>query len=137
MLQVVDPNGERTLTTQLASITKSTPQTFFLDDGKSRHFPQSGILRQFLRMAEDDKYSKREVLAVVIFASEGDNTADAEELGYQLIETFPWAQNTELREGIIRDGAEGSGRIAWVYPESWDKAFGDAPQVGAEGGLFW
>ena len=137
MFQVVDPNGERMLTSQLASTTKSTPQTFFLADGKSRHFPQSGILRHFLRMAEDDKYSKREVLAVVIFASEGDNTADAEDLGYPLIESLPWANKAELREEIIRDGPEGPRKIAWVYPESWQKAFGDAPQVGAEGGLFW
>jgi len=74
-------------------------------------------------MAEDDKYSKREVVAIVMFASEGDNREDAKELGSRIVAGLPHVE-----------GPEGGN---WVYPESWEGAFGEGPAVGAEGGLFW
>jgi hypothetical protein len=74
-------------------------------------------------MAEDDKYSKREVVAVVMFASEGDNREDAKELGSRVVAGLPHVEGPEARN--------------WVFPQSWEGAFGEGPAVGAEGGLFW
>jgi hypothetical protein len=138
VLRVQDPNDVvASLTQELARNTESNPQSLFLADGNSRQFPQSGILRHFLRIAEDDKYSKREVVAVVIFASEGDNTADAKELGGCVLNSLPSDATREVNEGVTKEERLDPGRIEWIYPEGWAKAFGDGPRVGAEGGLFW
>ena len=70
-------------------------------------------------MAEQDKYSKREVAALVMFAAEGDNSADAAEMASLVAESI----NIKIQK--------------WTPPKSWDGVFGDDVRMGAEEGLFW
>ena len=86
---------------------------------KSKHFPASGHLRHFIRMAEQDKYSKREVVGLVMFAAEGDNSSDAKEM----VSMVAKAINVDVPR--------------WVPPKSWEGVFGEAVRRGAEEGLFW
>ena len=90
-----------------------------LGGAKRKHFPGSGNLRHFIRMAEHDKYSKREVVAVVMFASEGDNSGDAKEMASLISNSL----NLQVSE--------------WKPPPSWEGVFGDAVSSSAEEGLFW
>jgi len=86
---------------------------------KRKHFPASGHLRHFIRMAEDDKYSKREVVGLVMFAAEGDNSSDAKEMASMVAKAI----NVDVTQ--------------WIAPKSWEGVFGDALRRGAEEGLFW
>lgn len=88
-------------------------------------------------MAEDDKYSKREAVAVVIFASEGDNTADARELGCRVLNSVPSEATGAVFKEVSVEERQDPEKLPWVYPESWTGAFGDAAKVGAEEGFFW
>ena len=64
-------------------------------------------------------YSKREVVALVMFAAEGDNSADAKEMASLISKVI----NLEITE--------------WRPPKSWEGVFGDTLRSGAEQGLFW
>lgn len=86
---------------------------------KEKRFPASGYLRNFLRIAEDDKYSKREVTALVMFAAEGDNSEDAKEMASVVAKSM----DVEISE--------------WKTPKSWEGLFGENVRKGAEEGLFW
>lgn len=70
-------------------------------------------------MAEQDMYSKREVVGIVMFAAEGDNSADAKEMASLISKSI----NLEITE--------------WNPPKSWEGVFGEALPSGAEQGLFW
>jgi len=70
-------------------------------------------------MAEDDKYSKREVTALVMFAAEGDNSEDAKEMAAIVAKSV----DVEISE--------------WKTPKSWEGLFGENVRKGAEEGLFW
>jgi hypothetical protein len=72
-----------------------------------------------MRMAEDDKYSQREVVALVMFAAEGDNSDDAREMATLVAKSI----NVDISQ--------------WIAPHSLDGVFGDAIRSGAEEGLFW
>ena len=64
-------------------------------------------------------YSKREVVALVMFAAEGDNSGDAKEMASLV--------SKSLNLGVTE----------WTPPPSWEGMFGDAVRRGAEEGLFW
>lgn len=70
-------------------------------------------------MAEQDKYSKREVVALVMFAAEGDNSGDAKEMASLVSQSI------------------GISVTEWIAPKSWEGVFGEAVRSGAEEGLFW
>lgn len=72
-------------------------------------------------MAEQDMYSKREVVALLMFASEGDNSSDAKEMASVI------AKSMDLD---IKDEE-------WRTPRSWEGVFGEGLRRGAEEGLFW
>ena len=72
-------------------------------------------------MAEQDKYSKREVVALVMFAAEGDNSHDAREMAELVARSI----DLEVKEG------------GWKAPRSWEGVFGWEVRTGAEEGLFW
>jgi len=113
----------------MAELTLSKPTSLFdvpaastptpSGDIKRKHFPASGHLRHFIRMAEDDKYSKREVVGLVMFAAEGDNSSDAKEMASMVAKAI----NVDVTQ--------------WIPPKSWEGVFGDAVRRGAEEGLFW
>jgi hypothetical protein len=70
-------------------------------------------------MAEQDKYSKREVVALIMFAAEGDNSYDAREMASLVAKSI----DVEVTE--------------WKAPRSWEGVFGADVRTGAEEGLFW
>jgi hypothetical protein len=70
-------------------------------------------------MAEQDKYSKREVVALVMFAAEGDNSFDARQMAGLVAKSI----GIEVAE--------------WRAPRSWEGVFGEDVRTGAEEGLFW
>ena len=70
-------------------------------------------------MAEQDMYSQREAVGIVMFAAEGDNSADAKEMATLVSKTL----RLDVKE--------------WKTPKSWEGVFGDAVRSGAEDGLFW
>jgi hypothetical protein len=125
VIRVDDPNGQCDLSEKLSKLTLSTATTLTavsatpISATKRKHFPASGHLRHFIRMAEQDMYSKREVVAVVMFAAEGDNSADAREMASLIAKSI----NLEITE--------------WKPPKSWEGVFGDALNSDAEQGLFW
>jgi hypothetical protein len=128
VVHVHDPDGQSDLSERLGQLTVSTPTeltnvsatpTTTTTLGKHKHFPSSGHLRQFIRTAEQDKYSKREVVALVMFAAEGDNSADAREMASMVSQSL----NIQVNQ--------------WIAPKSWEGVFGDAVRSGAEDGLFW
>lgn len=129
VIKIDDPNAQPELSEHLAKLTLSTsttltsiptaPTPFASGGAKGKHFPSSGHLRHFIRMAEQDKYSKREVVALVMFAAEGDNSADAKEMASIISKSI----NLDIKD--------------WKAPKSWDGLFGDALRSGAEEGLFW
>jgi hypothetical protein len=129
VVHVHDPNGRSDLSEKLGQLSLSTPKpltdvpaaptTTASGVTTHKHFPASGHLRQFMRMAEDDKYSQREVVALVMFAAEGDNSDDAREMATLVAKSI----NVDISQ--------------WIAPQSWDGVFGDAIRSGAEGGLFW
>ena len=120
-IQVCDPNGQSDLTRKLAQLTLSTATS--LDDvptqAKEKRFPGSGHFRPLIQMAEQDKYSQREVVGIVMFAAEGDNSGDAKELAGLVCESL----NVSVTD--------------WKSPKSWDGVFGEDLRRGAEDGLFW
>ena len=125
IIHVDDPNGQSDLAESLSKLTLS-PATSLTglptaptSSTKRKHFPESGHLRHFIRMAEQDKYSQREVVAVVMFAAEGDNSADAKEMASLISKSI----NLEITE--------------WKPPKSWEGVFGNVLLSGAEQGLFW
>jgi hypothetical protein len=97
----------------------TAPTPFASGGAKGKHFPASGHLRHFIRMAEQDMYSKREVVALVMFAAEGDNSADAKEMASIISKVI----DLEIKD--------------WKAPKSWEGVFGDSLRRGAEEGLFW
>ena len=113
----------------MAELTLSKPTSLFdvpaastptsSGDIERKHFPASGHLRHFIRMAEDDKYSKREVVGLIMFAAEGDNSSDAKEMASMVAKAI----NVDVTQ--------------WIPPKSWEGVFGDAVRRGAEEGLFW
>jgi hypothetical protein len=129
VVHVHDPDGTSELSDKLGQLTLSTPKTLLGVPAtpttnasgvtKAKHFPSSGHLRNFLRMAEQDKYSQREVVALVMFAAEGDNSSDAREMA------------SLVSKSIDIDVPD------WIPPPSWSGVFGDAIRSGAEEGLFW
>jgi hypothetical protein len=129
MIQVEDPSGDSQLCQKMAELTVSKATSLTAVPAastetpsggmKKKHFPASGHLRHFIRMAEDDKYSKREVVGLVMFAAEGDNSSDAKEMASMVAKAI----NVEVTQ--------------WIPPKSWEGVFGDAVRRGAEEGLFW
>ena len=129
VIQVEDPDGESELCQKMAELTLSKPTRLTVlpatpiqtSSGgmKHKHFPASGHLRHFIRMAEEDKYSKREVVGLVMFAAEGDNSPDAKEMASMVAKAI----NIDVTQ--------------WIPPKSWEGVFGDAVRRGAEEGLFW
>src|SRR5579859_563206 len=135
VLHVQDPDGTSDLSETLSKLTLSSveslstpPSTTQLPTtsadqistpGTSKPFPGSGHLRHFLHMAEQDKYSKREVVALVMFAAEGDNSHDATEMAGLVAQSL----KIEVQE--------------WKKPRSWEGVFGEDVRTGAEEGLFW
>jgi hypothetical protein len=129
VVHVYNPDGQSDLSEGLAKLTLSTPTSLneapivsspsLTGASKQKHFPSSGHLRQFLRMAEQDLYSKREVVALVMFAAEGDNSGDAREMASLVSRSI----NVHIAE--------------WTAPRSWEGLFGDNVRRGAEAGLFW
>jgi hypothetical protein len=129
VVNVHDPDGTSDLSETLARLTLSNPTELTgvsatsihtaSGETKRRHFPGSGHLRHFIRMAEQDKYSKREVVGLVMFAAEGDNSGDAREMASVVSKSI----NVEVTE--------------WKAPRSWEGVFGEAVRSGAEEGLFW
>jgi hypothetical protein len=129
VVHVYNPDGQSDLSEKLAKLTLSTPTSLTqvpvaptqisTGTAKRKHFPSSGHLRHFLRMAEQDKYSKREVVALVMFAAEGDNSEDAKAMASVISKSI----NVEISE--------------WKAPRSWEGLFGEAVRAGAEEGLFW
>ena len=128
-----DLNGPTELSQTLSKITSSEPTTLTpptpnptsesLSSGfrNSKKYPSSGHLKKFIRMAEQDMYSKREVVALLMFASEGDNSSDAKEMASVI------AKSMDLD---IKDEE-------WRTPRSWEGVFGEGLRRGAEEGLFW
>ena len=131
VLHVRDPNPNaqsdvaekmEKLTLSKASELTESPTTSVQGpsgETKEKRFPASGYLRNFLRMAEDDKYSKREVTALVMFAAEGDNSEDAKDMASVVAKSV----DVEVAE--------------WKTPKSWEGLFGENVRKGAEEGLFW
>lgn len=128
VIRVHDPDGTSDLSETLARLTLSkaseltevpAASTPTPSGVKRKHFPASGHLRHFIRMAEQDRYSKREVVGLVMFAAEGDNSGDAREMATVVSKSI----NVEVSE--------------WKAPKSWEGVFGDAVRSGAEEGLFW
>ena len=129
MVNVHDPDGTSDLSETLARLTLSNPTELTgvsaapihtaSGETKRKHFPGSGHLRHFIRMAEQDKYSRREVVGLVMFAAEGDNSGDAREMASVVSKSI----NVEVTE--------------WKAPRSWEGVFGEAVRSGAEEGLFW
>jgi hypothetical protein len=70
-------------------------------------------------MAEQDRYSKREVVGFVMFAAEGDNSMDAQQMAGLVCQSL----------NINVDN--------WTKPKSWEGLFGEKVRQGAEEGLFW
>jgi hypothetical protein len=70
-------------------------------------------------MAEQDRYSQREAVGIVMFAAEGDNSVDGENLAQLVCSSM----------GIEVDN--------WKRPRSWEGLFGQAVRRGAEDGLYW
>ena len=70
-------------------------------------------------MAEQDRYSQREVVGIIMFAAEGDNSGDAKEMAGLVCRSL----TVEIDK--------------WVTPQSWEGVFGDDVRRGAEEGLFW
>ena len=129
VIQVEDPDGDSELCQKMAELTLSkacsltavpVASTQTPSGGiKRKHFPASGHLRHFIHMAEDDKYSKREVVGLVMFAAEGDNSSDAKEMASMVAKAI----NIDVTQ--------------WIPPKSWEGVFGDDVRRGAEEGLFW
>jgi hypothetical protein len=113
VIQVHDPAGSSDLTTKLAQLTLS-PAT-----SAQKSFPGSGHFRQFISTAEGDRYSRREVVGIVMFAAEGDNSGDAQDLAGLVCKSL----GIEVKE--------------WKTPRSWEGLFGETVRRGAEEGLYW
>jgi len=130
VVHVDNPDGESDLSTKLSQLTLSkstsltavpaTPVPSSTGATRAKHFPSSGHLRHFIRMAEQDVYSKREVVALVMFAAEGDNSHDAREMASVVAKSIGVDVVTE-----------------WIAPKSWEGVFGDRVRADAEEGLFW
>ena len=124
-MQVRHQDGQSDLLDSLARASLSVPKPLTslpisnIPGTKATHFPESGYLRQFIQKAEQDHDSQRQVVAVVMFAAEGDNSGDAQEMASLIAKTI----NVEVKE--------------WEPPKSWEGLFGEAVRRGAEEGLFW
>jgi hypothetical protein len=125
VIQVVDPYGQFDLTAKLAqlSLSTATPLTSIptssIQGTKRTKFPGSGHFRQFIRMAEQDRYSQREVVGIIMYAAEGDNSHDAQQMASLV--------STSLNISVEK----------WIAPKSWEGLFGENVRRGAEEGLFW
>jgi len=86
---------------------------------KQKKFPGSGHFRHFIHTAESDRYSQREVVGIIMFAAEGDNSPDAQQMASLVCKSL----NTDVEN--------------WKTPKSWEGVFGERLRAGAEEGLFW
>lgn len=124
--------SQSTSTSPLATSLSSKLPSYALPDTKGIPlFPHGGLIRSILESFDstlpNNTDSTVQVSALLIYASEGDNTALAYYLADVLVDLLSL-------ENEVEGKAEMGGRIQWVDPKSWEAGL-RGPELGrARGG---